>query len=312
MSGIALALRGIVFVVVWIGSLGAAFATLLGAMAPIVPYLELVNHFRPFAAGALLALVVLAWIGGSRPMRWFSSAVLAVNAALLVVPLAYAAGTAPKGTLRLVTFNLWVGNPSVDRIVGFVTDSGADIVTMQEVDARLERALVPALQAAYPYAISCAQRNCGLLLLSKREPVASGSSDRTPSEAPLLWARFKGADGREFTVTDVHLAFPFQPDWQARQMESLTRRFGAAQGTQIVVGDFNLTPFSWKLNRMSAATGLRRHATIGATWPGNRLVPVVMLDNLLSTPDVRSAGFSIASSGYGSDHRPVIFDLAFE
>jgi endonuclease/exonuclease/phosphatase (EEP) superfamily protein YafD len=287
--------------------------TLLGAAAPFVPYLELINHFRPFVVLGMVAVLALAWIAGSRRARRVSVAVLAVNAGLLLMPLAYASATAPRSSLRITTFNLWVGNErSLPDVIRFVTESQADVVIMQEVDARLERALVPPLRMAYPHAVSCAQRNCGLLILSKREPVASGASDRTPSEPPLVWARFSTEDGRHFTVTGVHVAWPFQPEWQARQIESLIRRFAEAEGTQILVGDFNLTPFSWKLNRLTAATGLRRHATFGATWPAFPLFPVVLLDNLLSTPDVRSAGVAIGSSGYGSDHRPITFDLALD
>jgi endonuclease/exonuclease/phosphatase (EEP) superfamily protein YafD len=286
------AIRGIVLALVWLGSLAAMGATLLGAAAPLIPYWELINHFRPFGVLGIVILVGLAWIAGSRLVRWFSAGVLAVNAALFLIPLVYASGTASSGSLRITTFNLWVGNRSVSDVVGFVAESGADIVVMQEVDGRLAGELVPALRAKYPYAVSCA--------------------DRTPSEPPLLWARFATADGREFTVTDVHLAFPFQPEWQARQIESLIHRLDQAEGTQIIAGDFNLTPFSWKLNRLTAETGFRRHATFGFSWPANqsRLFPFVLLDNLLSTPDVRSAGISIGSSGYGSDHRPVTFDLA--
>jgi endonuclease/exonuclease/phosphatase (EEP) superfamily protein YafD len=142
--------------------------------------------------------------------------------------------------------------------------------------------------------------------------VGSATADRTSDEAPLVWARFATGDGHDFTVTGVHVAWPFDPQTQARQIESLIRRFAKTDGTQIIVGDFNLTPFSWKLNRLSAATGLRRHATFAASWPAFPLFPVVLLDNLLSTPDVHSARVTIGSSGYGSDHRPVTFDLAVD
>lgn len=294
------------------GVLAAGAATVLGATVPFIPYWELINDFRPFLVLGSAALLAVAWIAGGRGVRWSAAAVLAVNAGLLVAPLVYAASSAPGGTLRVVSFNLWVGNQKPADVVRFVTGSGADIVVMQEVDARLEAALLPALKAVYPYAQSCAQRNCGLVLLAKREPVASGGSDRTPREAPMLWARFSNGDGREFTVSDVHLAYPFQPDWQARQIETLIRRLGELQGTQIIAGDFNLTPFSWKLNALSAETGYRRHATFAASWPGNRLLPFVLLDNLLSTPDVRSAGVAVAAASYGSDHRRVTFDLALE
>jgi endonuclease/exonuclease/phosphatase (EEP) superfamily protein YafD len=259
-----------------------------------------------------VAVVALAWIARSRRPRWLSVVVLAVNVALLLAPLIYASATAPRSSLRIITFNLWGGhNQSPDQVVSFIAQSGADIVVLQEVDARLEGAIVPVLRAVYPYAVSCPERSCDILLLSRREPVASAALDRTSEDPALLWARFSSADGRDFTVNGVHLAWPFDPEWQARQIESLIRRFDEAEGTQIIVGDFNLTPFSWKLNRLAAATGLRRHATFGASWPAFPLFPVVLLDNLLSTPDVHTADVAIGSSGYGSDHRPVTFDLAF-
>ncbi len=298
---------------IWLGSFVAAVVTALGATAPFVPLLELINHFRLYLVLGGLVLVVLAWLGGSRPARALSAAALVVNAALLLAPLLYAAGTAPERTLRITTFNLWGGhNQSPAEVIGFVRSTGSDIVIFEEVDVRLEQALVPALRDIYPYATSCADRDCNLLLLSKREPVATGASERTPDDPPLVWARFAAADGRTFTVNGIHLAWPFDAGWQARQIESLVRRFNAAERAQIIAGDFNLTPFSWKLNRLTAGTSLRRHATFQTSWPAFPLVPVVLLDNLLSTPDVRSAGVSVAAAGYGSDHRPVTFDVAID
>jgi len=287
--------------------------TLLGAAAPLIPLFEIINHFRPYLVLGSVTLLALAWFTGSRGIGWLSVVVLVVNVGLLLAPLIYASATAPRSSLRITTFNLWGGhNQSPAEVARFVSETGADIVLMEEVDARLESALVPALRSAYPYAVSCAQSDCALLLLSKREPLESGTSDRTPDQPPLVWARLPAGDGREFTVTGVHLAWPFAPDWQARQIEFLIRRYQDAEGTQIIAGDFNLTPFSWKLNRLAAVTGLRRHATFAASWPAFPLFPVVLLDNLLSTPDVRSAGVAIGGSGYGSDHRPVTFDLTLD
>jgi len=91
----------------------------------------------------------------------------------------------------------------------------------------------------------------------------------------------------------------------------LSRRLSGGAGTQIIAGDFNPSPISWKLNKLTAEAGLLRHATVGASWPAHRLTPFVLLDNLLSSPNVRSV-VSYGPGQLGSDHRPLTFDLAFD
>jgi endonuclease/exonuclease/phosphatase (EEP) superfamily protein YafD len=76
----------------------------------------------------------------------------------------------------------------------------------------------------------------------------------------------------------------------------------------VVAGDFNLTPFSWGLSRLVRSAGLRRHATFGASWPAHRLLPLVLIDNVLSTPDVATRAVRIGPR-IGSDHLPVTADL---
>ncbi len=298
--------------VAWLGILTAAVATLLGLGAPLFPLLDLINQFRLYLVLAAAALVAIAWLTGARRACWGSAIVLAVNAALFLAPLIFAPATAPQGSLRITTFNVWGRNPSAAEAARFIQLTGADIVMMEEVEPRLRAALVAALAPAYPHAVSCPEANCRLLLLSKRAPVASGSSDRTANAPPMLWARFSNGEGRAFTVTGVHLARPTEADRQTQQIDFLVRRFSQSEGTQIVAGDFNLTPFSWQLNRLSAGANLRRHATFGVSWPAFLPVPALLLDNLLATPDVRSAGVAIAGQSYGSDHRPVTFDLSFQ
>jgi len=294
----------------WLGIAGIGAATLAGLLAPFFPYLDLANHFRLFWLAGSLAVVAAAWPSGRA--RGLSLALLGANGVLAALPLALAAsGAAASPTLRVATFNVWVGNPTPEAVVAFLEGSGADVVVLQEVDARLERAIVPALSATYPHAVSCARVNCGLVLLARAAPVGSGFVERSPEVPPMVWASFARENGQTVTVTGIHLAFPFEPESQARHVRALAEHLNERGGTQIVAGDFNLTPFSWKLNWLGAATGFRRHATFGFSWPARRF-PVVLLDNLLATPDLRPAGYGIAPSGHGSDHRPVVFDLAFE
>lgn len=286
-------------------------ATALGAMAGLFPYLELINHFRwlLLAGSAVVALAAL-WFGGRGLFR-FGVAVLAVNALLAAVPLMSRASSAARPTLRVTTFNVWVGNRQPQAVVDFLRASDADVVVLQEVDSRLEREIVPRLGDKYPYVVSCARRNCGLVLLSKTSWLDAGFSDRTRLAPPIVWARFAGPS-RPYVVTGLHLAYPFQPEHQVDHVDWLAERLRQAGDRQILVGDFNLTPFSLKLNTLAFKANLRRHATLGASWPADRFVPVVLLDNLLASPDVRAVDVRHGTSNYGSDHYPVTFDIALD
>ena len=69
-----------------------------------------------------------------------------------------------------------------------------------------------------------------------------------------------------------------------------------------------LTPFSWKLNKLAHATGLRRHGTFLASWPSDFASPAFQIDNVMSTPDFASGNVRVGPD-LGSDHRPVIADI---
>lgn len=294
---------------VWLGIFLGAGATLAGALAAALPYFELINHFRPFLIIILFGLLAAAWPTG-HAARAAAGLVLTANLALASAPLAFTARSASHPTLRITTFNVWVGNPTPDAVVEFLKSNDADVILLQEVDPSLEAKLIPPLQSAYPHIVSCARRNCGLVLLSKTPWLMSGSLDRTPAAPPLVWATYADPGGNR-TITGVHLAYPFQPIWQVDQVDWLSRRLSGATGTQIVAGDFNLSPFSWKLNKLTAEARLLRHATLGASWPAHRLTPFVLLDNLLASPNVRST-VSYGPDQLGPDHRPLTFDLSLD
>lgn len=292
----------------WPALFGLTATTVAGLAAPWIPQAEIFNHFRPFWLAGAVATLALAMISRAPAAGPIAAAVLLIaNVALAVAPTLWSADGSGRRDLRIVTFNLWVGNPAPAAVAAYLKSTDADVLLLQEVDPRLEMAMTTLLAETYPHIASCAARNCGLMLLSKTPWIRSDSSDRSGAAPSLIWAQFPNV-----TVTGVHLAYPFQPLFQMNHVDYLTRRFANAAGAQVIAGDFNLTPYSWKLNRLSAGAGLLRHATLGASWPANQLVPVVLLDNLLASSSVRSSGITLGPRGLGSDHRPAIFDLSFD
>ena len=43
--------------------------------------------------------------------------------------------------MTVTTLNAWVGNRDTDAVIHFLSNSGSDVVVLQEVDARLETQL---------------------------------------------------------------------------------------------------------------------------------------------------------------------------
>lgn len=285
-----------------------AVSLLAGALAPFWPYLDLANQFRLlWLAGAVLATVLAAAIRARRLLQ-VGVVLTLLNALPVLLALAYLPASATASTLKITSLNVWVGNRNIDAVVDFLSASGSDIVVLQEVDARLEAALLPRLRENFPHVVSCASRNCGLMLLSRKPWLESNSQDRGGTVPPLVWASFAGEKG-PFRVVGLHLAFPFQPQFQAGQIAYLSERFASASEPTVLVGDFNLGPFTWKLNRLLMKTGFRRHLTFAASWPANRLTPIVLLDNLLASKEFDAVGSQLGPR-VGSDHLPVTFEMS--
>lgn len=292
-------------------------ATLLGGLAPLIPYLELVNQFRPFLVAASLAVLVLCALTSRRRLVAAGTALAFVNIALMLLPLQFSAPLAgalagSRDQISILTFNVWYANTTPERVVDYVRAVDADHVVLQEAFADLAPRIVEPLRALYPFVMSLPQNTGGVHLLSKAEPTARGFVSGSPQTPPLVWASFPAGSGRSYTVTGLHLAFPFEPQWQEAQTRFLAQRLRTAEGPQILVGDLNLAPFTWKMDRLTRDAGLRRHATFAMTWPAHRFVPVVLLDNLLASQQFRSAGVTIGPAGLGSDHRPLLFRLALD
>ncbi|HXG77785.1 MAG TPA: endonuclease/exonuclease/phosphatase family protein [Methyloceanibacter sp.] len=288
----------------------------LGGLAAWRPPLDIVNDGFPFW---FTGLIVVAWLSvraGDWRLILTATALIAINAATTLATLQGAADAAPAGSeraLRVLTFNLWRGNSRIEDVAKFLAEADADAVVLQEVTREHGDVLRARLKAAYPH-------NAGdqhLIILSKHPILAEGQIDRPgfpPWSALMLrWVRIE-VEGTAVEIAGVHLARPFYPTLQEEDLERLIAFALDHNGPLILAGDFNMTPWTEKLNRLIRTTGLRRYNTFHFTWPLKRkslpLVPFVTIDNVLASPDFAKIATRVGPS-LGSDHRPVIADLAF-
>jgi endonuclease/exonuclease/phosphatase (EEP) superfamily protein YafD len=197
---------------------GAAL-TLAGALAPLVPEWEMINHFRPYIAAGFTAMLAFAFVLGSRTLMLTALAFNALNAALLLVPVTLQASTAPRSSaprFKLITFNVYAGNHDFDVTARFLREADADIVVLQEVTHKHGDNLLPDLRDLYPYQLSCDRTiRCGLAILSKTPWTEADFSAGDRDRPPLIWARY-GTDAEGYRVAGTQFGTPLRPAYQVR------------------------------------------------------------------------------------------------
>jgi endonuclease/exonuclease/phosphatase (EEP) superfamily protein YafD len=298
-----------------VGLIVGSLLILLGLFAGRRPFLDLANQGRALVLIGSVVVLGLALLAGDGWLIAAAILVMLANIGLFALGLrgqAPRAKSASQRFLRLVTFNVWKRNPHIEDIAAFLDEADADLVVLQEVTNEQKSRLRDLTKARYPQMLG----TNGLLILAKHKERASGHIDgakidgwaRTPF---VLWAQFE-IEGVAFELAGVHLAYPFNPLEQVADTETLIAFVRSRKAPLLVAGDFNLTPWSRKLQRFTRETGLLRYNTFRPTWPMRRvipLIPLVGLDNVFSSSEFARLSVATGSSA-GSDHLPIIADIA--
>jgi endonuclease/exonuclease/phosphatase (EEP) superfamily protein YafD len=294
--------------------LGAGF-TLLGLLARWWPALDIVNNGLLFVVAGAILLLGLAALARDWRLILPAALLAAVNVMLVVAALPGAAASAAPDSprfLRVVTFNLWRGNDRMDEVAKFLAATDADAVVLQEATTDHGALLRQALHAKFPFSLG----DWGIVILSKHPILAEGRVDR-PGYPPWIslmirWARIE-VNGTTFELAGIHLTRPFYAELQQQDIAALIA-FARSRTLPIVMaGDFNMSPWTEKLGRFERGTGLKRYNTFHFTWPmqegGVPVLPLVAIDNVFASPQFARIAVD-AGPRLGSDHRPVIADLA--
>lgn len=260
-----------------------------GALHPIGDSLAVL---RPGLALLTLGLGALLW---SRPGARFA-AVLAVGVLLHYgwLRLPQPAPDTAAGTEVLVyQKNLLWGGGSGDALVADILSSGADFVTLQEVNDR-QAELLEALEERYPHQFLCT----GSIAVLSRVPLSDGHCAR-PHGLALATADL---GGRRLRVGSIHLAWPYPWPQQSQVRGHLEQDFqGVRDGTLLLGGDFNMVPEGAALRWVAAATGAERIGHAPATF---RVGPYpIAIDHVLATG---GTGTVERRPKLGSDHHGLL------
>jgi endonuclease/exonuclease/phosphatase (EEP) superfamily protein YafD len=294
----------------------AGLATAMGFLAPWWPVADMPNHFTPLVlAVAVAGLALLPFASRELAARRYArialglglAGVAAINTIPLLGSLATAAGAAQgtADTLTVVSFNVFTKNRRLDEAARWLAEQDADVIVLQEMTGATREPMKRALAAAYPHVHDC---NCNDIVMYSRHPwIAAGSVPRTAEQPALSWVDLPDREGHPVRIVGLRPRYMMQPEVYAAHYDWLVRNVPKLGGRLILAGDFNAAPWSWQMMRLAAATGLRRHGTYALSWPSH--LPVVLIDNLLTTPDIKGVSFRTGPF-LGSDHLPVVAKVA--
>ena len=221
-------------------------------------------------------------------------------------PVAKAA--AGERSLKLMAYNTWSRNDNWQGVVDEIKRVDPDIVTLVEF-GREKRAALKALEQHFPYVYHCINKDyCHRAIMSKHQLYNVKFRDNWQGPDDLI-ARLGPEFGRAY-IFGIHSTRPPFVRSQIKQIQYYSNHLQRFAGPKIVMGDFNSTPFSVLLNRFTERSGLTRLTHL-PTFPTRfGPFPQMAIDHVFVSSDIRM--LSRPRIGYtgGSDHYPVIVDIA--
>ncbi len=271
---------------------------------PLVPLMA----WTPFATVAAALVAVLAVALKAR------AAAVAAAASALVLTAQVAPRALPDGgergagrPLTVLSVNLHRGLASPTKVVDLARRSGADVVSLQEVDAaglaRLDRA---GLRARFPSRVVALDRGHHGTALYAREPLRPRPRDRGTFNAQAVAAL------GEVEITAVHPPAPSTARRARAWRDDLHALPGAGGRLRILAGDFNATLDHAPLRRL-LRTGYRDAADVTGsglrpTWPVGGSLPPVTIDHVLASERIGVRAVELHEID-GSDHRALLAEV---
>lgn len=284
---------------------------LLSLLGRSIWLFELLTHFR------VHYVVVLALSGAAMfILREWRGGLIALAAAVLVAiplfdylrPVQSSQPADGERVLRALSINAWFRNDDLTSLARYVETSGADVVVMQELSIPRAQELAPSLPS-FPYAHLESARATDTVVFSRWPITDATVSPLTADGTSAINLTVQWRD-RPIHVMGVHLHWPLGPREAARRNGELAGIAALAQAQReplVVLGDFNVTPWSPHFAHMLASGGLK-DCSLGQgllpTWPSQARFVGIRIDHCLASAHWRTVDAWTGPHVY-SDHRPM-------
>lgn len=286
---------------------------------------------RLAALAPVATLAALAGVVVAAAASWWLSLPLAIPAVVLLawqLPPAAPAGQwiarlsrrvpdpGPGSVpLRILSLNAQKGSADPAAVVQEIERHQVDVLAVQELIPELAHRLADAgIGHLLPFChLDPRLAGAGTGLWSRWPltplPPVPGVAQAAPR------ARIEPVAGRPVTLAAVHTPAPMRHNarrWQ-QELAAIRSALAAADGLQVVAGDFNATRDHRPFRRLLAAgfidcaDAAQRRMWPGFTWPvGRRIPPFVRLDHVLVSRDGCTVSLCRTIRVPGTDHRAVL------
>jgi endonuclease/exonuclease/phosphatase (EEP) superfamily protein YafD len=221
---------------------------------------------------------------------------------------ARAVDPAAAADLSVLFFNAYAGNSEDGaRIVEAAIATGADMLVFAEAGALVDD--LDALTAAYDFVSPCRGETCELLiatnlpvLRSWQLPLNAAWAERyavTEVEVP--------GHGTVF-IAAAHLSKPWLTGIAEAELARLEAQLNWLSGPSVVVGDFNMPPWSGPMRRLLDDTGFLTVRFGPGTWPSDAALRLP-IDHVLLRGDAGLAGMETLGADLGSNHLGIVADI---
>ena len=309
------------------------------------PRLSLVNSFAYFLFLPLPVLIILALAARSRLAFIRLLPVIVVVMAWIgprFIPKPIVAASGEK-TIKMVTMNVWGNQHDFSRTDAWLRQTGADIISLEEVSPTYAAEKMHELSALYPYQSNQQDKTrWGDNFTLSRYPIVS--SEYVELGIPNVPAPVRTVvtiDGQSVAVYTVHLAWPvddeaittkglafyiqvalaFDDTVRNQQIDKLLAYLKTEPYPYVLAGDFNTSDFSVTYNKLAAAmhdSFAEGGTGLGGSWPVARarglpvwLPPLIRIDYIWHSDGLRTIR-AWQGAEAGSDHLPLLAELALE
>ena len=306
--------------------------TIFGFLGQLWWVFDLASHFR-LQYFIVLVILVLFFVKAKKWKATGVGMIFGLANFMLISPYIGTISSAigeDQSKIRILSMNLSHTNTSYKKAKLLIRKTQPSVLVLQELSHSWENALGDTL-AKFPYVAKFPEGPHDYVdsplpnIFIPKEKLFIGLFSHLPFEQimtdrsddfPISHIRgsFKFRE-KNFTLFGVHLASPvgkYRTDLRNKQLASLAEEIQKINHPTVVVGDFNITPWSPYFEEFihkSRLRDTRKDLGVYPTWLAQFPLLTIPIDHGLTSNGIKIGSFMLGNS-FGSDHLPIILDFA--
>ncbi len=294
--------------------LGGGFATIIGFFGNVYWLFDLFAHFREYYLIVFFFIFLIAFWYRLRFIVWCTLVLFTVN----LIP--WLSLYIPPKNIKQVTenrviiyaANVQTKNSQYGLVLKQIQDTNPDVIILSEIDTKWIKG-IEELYIKYPYFVVPQLTKKDEIIIMSKYPIENGSILHLGKFGRASLTATVRIEESRITFIATHPLPPINKrlaDYRDDQLVEVEKLVTKQKYPTILIGDLNISPFSYPYRRLVNNTGLINCSQgfgLQRTWQYNIFIfPIPLsLDHCLYTKGIRVLESYIAKD-IGSDHRPII------